>query len=77
MSLFEIMSIEKNTTSIEQIDEYINKQLQQKAVVREGRKDIHKVDLHRNPRSQQLKLLKALVRIDHQPSDRQYDHRHR
>ena len=48
---FEIMAVELNTTSIEQVDEYIKKQLKQKVVVGEISKDIHKVDIRRNPRS--------------------------
>ena len=51
---FEIMAIESELSSLEQIDEYIKQ------------KDLQKVDIRRNTRSQQIKSLKALVRIDHQ-----------
>ena len=63
---FEIMSFEQNTTSIEEVNEYIKKQLKQKAVVGAGSKDIQKVEIRRSPRSQQIKSLNALVWIDHQ-----------
>ena len=51
---------------MEQIDEYIKQQSNRKLKIGDSNKDIQKVDIRRNPRSQQIKSLKALVRIDHQ-----------
>ena len=63
---FEIMAIESETSSMEQIDEYKKQQSKRKLNTGDSGKDIQKVDIRRNPRSQQIKSLKALVRIDHQ-----------
>ena len=51
---------------MEQIHEYIKQQPNRKVKIGDSSKDTQKVDIRRNPRSQQIKLLKALVRIDHQ-----------
>ena len=63
---FEIMAIESELSSLEQIDEYIKQQANRKKERRDSGKDIKKVDIRRNTRSQQIRSLKALVRIDHQ-----------
>ena len=63
---FEIMAIEAELSSLEQIDEYIKQQANRKQERRDSGKDIQKVDIRRNTRSQQIRSLKALVRIDHQ-----------
>ena len=63
---FEIMAIESEISSMEQIDEYIKQQWNRKLEIGDSSKDIQKVDIRRNPRSQQIRSLKALVRIDHQ-----------
>ena len=51
---------------MKQINEYIKQQPKRKLKFGDSGKDIQKVDIRRNPRSQQIKSLKALVRIDHQ-----------
>ena len=63
---FEIMAIESELSSLEQIDEYIKQQANRKQETRDSGKDIQKVDIRRNTRSQQIRSLKALVRIDNQ-----------
>ena len=63
---FEIMAIESELSSLEQIDEYIKQQAIRKQETRDSGKDIQKVDIRRNTRSQQIRSLKTLVRIDHQ-----------
>ena len=63
---FEIMAIESEISSMIQIDEYIKQQSNRKVKIGDSSKDIQKVDIRRNPRSQQIKSLKALIRIDHQ-----------
>ena len=63
---FEIMAIESEISSMEQIDEYIKQQSNRKLEIGDSSKDIQKVDNHRNLRSQQIRSLKALVRINHQ-----------
>ena len=63
---FEIMAIESEISSMEQIDEYIKQQANRNLKIGDSSKDIQKVDIRRNPRSQQIKSLKSLVRIDHQ-----------
>ena len=40
--------------------------MKRKVIVGDRSKDIQKFEIRRNPRSQQIKSLKALVRIDHQ-----------
>ena len=60
------MAIESELSSLEQIDEYIKQQANKKQEIRDSGKDIQKVDIRRNTRSQQIRSLKALVRIDHQ-----------
>ena len=63
---FEVMAIESEISSMEQIDEYIKQQSNRKLKIGDSSKDIQKVNIRRNPRSQKMKSLKALVRIDHQ-----------
>ena len=63
---FEIKAIESDISSMEKMDEYIKQQSKRKINVGDSGKDIQKVDIRRKPRSQQIKSLKALVRIDHQ-----------
>ena len=63
---FKIMAIESEISSMEQIDEYIKQQSNQKLNSGDSSKDMQKVDIRRHPRSQQIKSLKALVRIDRQ-----------
>ena len=46
---FEIMSIEQNTASTEQIDAYIKQPFKQKTVVGETGKEIRKVEIRRKP----------------------------
>ena len=62
---FEIMALESEISSMEQIDEYIKQQANRKLKIGDSSKDIQKVDIRRNSRSQQIKSLKTLVRIDH------------
>ena len=63
---FEIMAIESELSSIEEIDEYIKQQSNRNRDIKKSSKDIQKVDIRRNSRSKQIRSLKALVRIDHQ-----------
>ena len=63
---FEIMAIESELSSLVQIDEYIKQQANRKQETRDSGKDIQKIDIRRNTRSQQIRSLKALVRIDNQ-----------
>ena len=60
------MTIESEISSMEQIDEYIKQQANRNLKIGDSSKDIQKVVIRRNPRSQQIKSLKALIRIDHQ-----------
>ena len=63
---FEIMSVESELSSLEEIDEYIKQQSNKNKETDKYRKDVQKVDIRRNTRSKQIRSLKALVRIDHQ-----------
>ena len=63
---FEIMAIESELSSMEEIDEYIKQQSNRNRDIKKSSKDIEKVDIRRNTRSKQIRSLKALVRIDHQ-----------
>ena len=63
---FEIMAIESELSSMEEIDEYIKQQSNRNRDIKKSSKDIQKVDIRRNTRSKQLRSLKALVRIDQQ-----------
>ena len=63
---FEIMAIESELSSMEEIDEYIKQQSNRNRDIKKSSKDIQKVDIRRNTRSKQIRSLKALVRIDHQ-----------
>ena len=63
---FEIMAVESEISLMEQIDEYIKKHSNRKLEIGDSSKNIQKVDIRRNPRSQQIRSMKALVRIDHQ-----------
>ena len=63
---FEIMSVESELSSLEEIDEYIKRQSNKNKETDKHRKDVQKVDIRRNTRSKQIRSLKALVRIDHQ-----------
>ena len=63
------MFIEYDFTSFGQIEEYIENRIESKPAIPSKVTKIRKVkriDIHRNPRSQQIKSLKALVRIDDQ-----------
>ena len=62
---FEIMAIELELSSMEEIDEYINQQSNRNRDIKKSSKDIQKVDIRRNTRSKQIRSIKALVRIDH------------
>ena len=63
---FEIMAIESELSSMEEIDEYIKQQSNRNRDIKKSSKDIQKVDIRRNTRSNQIRSLKALLRIDHQ-----------
>ena len=63
---FEIMAVDSEISSMEQIDEYIKKQSKRKLEIGDSSKNVQKVDIRRNPRSQQIRSLNALVKIDHQ-----------
>ena len=70
---FEIMTVEEDFTSITNIEKYINKRVLenvhnnekiQKEVLKKKSDNIEKIEIRRNPKSHQIKALKALVKID-------------
>ena len=70
---FEIMAVEEDFTSITKIEKYINKRVlanvseeknNEKKVLTEKFDNIEKSEIRRNPKSYQVKALKALVKID-------------
>ena len=63
---FEIMAIESELSSMEEIYEYIKQQSNRNQDIKKSSKDIQKVNIRRNTRSKLIRSLKALVRIDHQ-----------
>ena len=66
---FEIMSIDCDNASMAQIEKYIRNRIESKPniplKVTENR-NVRKIDIRRNPRSQKIKFLKALIQIDNQ-----------
>ena len=52
---FKIMAIESEISSMEQIDEYIKQLSNRKLEIGDSSKNIQKVDIRRNPRSQQIR----------------------
>ena len=66
---FEIMVIEKDEISVEQIKYYISERLNKRtdqSTERKYSQNVRKIDIRRDPRSAQIKSLKTLVRIDNQ-----------
>ena len=63
---FEIVAIESELSSMEEIDEYIKQQSNRNRDIKKSSRDIQKVDVRRNTRSKQIRSLKVLVRIDYQ-----------
>ena len=66
---FEIMVVEEDKMSVEQIEDYILDKLDKRLYQNTRHRDpqnVRKIDICRNPRSAQIKSLKALVRIDNQ-----------
>ena len=70
---FEIMAVEEDFTSIAEIEKYINKRVltnvseegnDGKKVLTAKFDNIEKIEIRRNPKSHQIKALKALVKID-------------
>ena len=70
---FEIMTVEEDFTSISDIEKYINKRVLenvhndekiQKEKLTEKPDKVEKIEIRRNPKSHQIKALKALVKID-------------
>ena len=70
---FEIMTVEEDFTSISNIEKYINKRVLenvhndekiQKDGLTKKPVNIEKIEIRRNPKSHQIKALKALVKID-------------
>ena len=70
---FEIMAVEEDLTSVENIEKYINRRVlanvfDEKNIQRESLTEksdnIEKIEIRRNPKSHQIKVLKALVKID-------------
>ena len=70
---FEIMAVEEDLTSVENIEKYINRRVlanifEDKNFQRESLTkkydNIEKIEIRRNPKSHQIKALKALVKID-------------
>ena len=54
---FEVMETESEISSMEQIDEYIKQQSNRKLKIGDSSKNKQKVDIRRNPRSQQIKSI--------------------
>ena len=68
---FEIMVVEEDIMSVEQIEDHIldkfEKRRNQNVSTRHGSlQNVRKIDIRRNIKSEQIKSLKALVRIDNQ-----------
>ena len=64
---FEIKIIDKNEMSIRQIEDYISDRIKNKIdqnPERNNANNVRKTDTRRDPRSAQIKSLKALVRIE-------------
>ena len=66
---FEIMVVEKDEMSVEQIEDYISDRLNKRtdqSTGHRGSQNVRTIDIRRNTRSAQIKSLTALVRIDNQ-----------
>ena len=66
---FEVRSIESKSNQIESINSYIQRRMVNKQnceKISNDESDVQKIEICRDPKSERIKSLKALVRVDHQ-----------